>query len=134
MSLAMKVNFDDTTLNWQLWGQLVELWICGLQPLPQVVKDLVVQAETHGITNVSVPGSQDRNVKFYWYDENKELAFMLPSEDMLTEARKSIKPGSYPLPKYYNEAYSGQRNNLAADQDTLFANCRVGEYTINYCG
>ena len=84
MSVGMKVNFDDTTQNWQLWGQLVELWICGLQPLPKEVKGLIAQATTHGISNVSVPGSQDRDVVFYWYDETKELAFMLPRD------RKSV--------------------------------------------
>jgi hypothetical protein len=133
VSAGMKVNFDNTTQNWQLWGQLVELWICGLQPLPKEVKDLVTQAKTHGISNVSVPGSQDRNVVFYWYDESKELAFMLPTEAMLTEARKSVTPGPYPLPKFYDDAYDGSRKDLTADQDTLFANCRVGEYTINNC-
>ncbi len=130
----MKVDFEDTTKNWQLWGQLVELWICGLQPLPKEVKDLVAQAKAHGIPSASVPGDQNRNVKFYWYDEAKELAFMLPTEAMLTAAREKIKPGEYPLPIFYDDAYTGQRAKLDSDQDTLFANCRVGEYTINYCG
>jgi hypothetical protein len=134
MSLPMKVDFDDTVQNWQLWGQLVELWISGLQPLPKEVKDLVAQAKTHGISNVSVYGPQDRNVVFHWYDESKELAFLLPTEAMLEGARKVIKPGPYPLPVFYDTAYTGPRANLTADQDTLFANCRVGEYTINNCG
>ena len=133
MSVEMKVGFDDTTQNWQLWGQLVELWICGLQPLPKEVKDLVAQAEAHGISNPSVPGDQNRNVKFYWYDEAKELAFMLPTEAMLMAARDQIKPGQYPLPAFYDGAYMGERSTLKNDQDTLLANCRVGEYTINYC-
>lgn len=130
----MKVQFDDTLQNWQLWGQLVELWICGLEPQPKEVKGLVAQATAHGITNFSVPGVQDRNVVFYWYDEAKELAFMLPSEDMLKEVRKAIKPGQYPLPIFYDKAYEGTRSGLTADQDMRFSNCRVGEYTINYCG
>jgi hypothetical protein len=134
MNLTMKVNFDDTTKNWQLWGQLVELWICGLQALPKEVKGLVSQASAHGITNVSVPGSQDRDVKFYWYDDAKELAFMLPTKAMLKAARDAIKPGKYPLPAFYDGAYEGPRKGLTADQDTPFANCRVGEYTINNCG
>jgi hypothetical protein len=133
MSLPMKVNFDDTTENWQLWGQLVELWICGLQPLPKEVKGLVAQATTHGISNVSVPGSQDRDVVFYWYDQAKELSFLLPTESMLTAARAAVTPGPYPLPVFYNQAYDGTRSNLTADQDTLFASSRVGEYTINNC-
>jgi hypothetical protein len=133
MSVGMKVNFDDTTQNWQLWGQLVELWICGLQPLPKEVKGLIAQATTHGISTVSVPGSQDRDVVFYWYDETKELAFMLPSEDILVSVRKDVKPGPYPLAAFYDGAYTGPRSSLTADQDTLFANCRVGEYTINNC-
>jgi hypothetical protein len=134
MSPTMKVTFDDTAENWRLWGQLVELWICGLQPAPKEVKDLVAQATAHGISKFVVPGSQDRNVVFYWYDEAKELAFMLPSEDMLKAVRKAITPGPYPLPAFYDQAYTGQRAGLTPDQDTLFANCRVGEYTINYCG
>lgn len=133
MSLAMKVNFDDNTQNWQLWGQLVELWICGLQPLPKEVKGLIAQATAHGITNVSVPGSPDRNVVFYWYDEAKELGIMLPSEAMLMAARKNLSPGPYQLPVFYNDAYVGPKTDMTTDQDTLFANCRVGEYTINNC-
>lgn len=134
MSLPMKVKFDDTTENWRLWGQLVELWICGLQPSPKEVKGLVAQATAHGISNFSVPGAQDRNVVFYWYDEAKELAFMLPSEEMLKAAKAAITPGPYPMPIFYNDAFEGPRSNLTADQDTLFTNCRVGEYTINICG
>ena len=134
MSLNMKVDFEDTTQNWQLWGQLVELWICGLQPLPKEVKDLVAQAKAHGIASASVPGAQDRIVKFYWYDETKELGLMLPTEAMLTAGRDKIKPGHYPLPAFYDDAYTGGRADLNTDQDTLFANCRVGEYTINFCG
>jgi hypothetical protein len=134
MSLEMKVDFDDTTKNWQLWGQLVELWICGLQPLPKEVKGLVSQATAHGITSVSVYGSQDRDVKFYWYDDAKELAFMLPTEPMLKAARAAIKPGPYPLPVFYDDAYEGRRKSLTAEQDKLFTDSRVGEYTINNCG
>ncbi len=133
MSAAMKVNFDDTRLNWQLWGQLVELWVCGLQTQPKDIPELIQQATDHGISNVSVPGAQNRVVKFYWYDESKELGFMLPSEDMLMAAKQSVSPGPYPLPVFYNDVYDGPRLKLTAEQDTPMVNCRVGEYTINYC-
>ncbi len=133
MSLPMRVEFDDNKKNWELWGQLVELWICGIQPLPKDVTGLVAQATAHGISKFSVPGSQDRNVVFYWYDETK-VEFWLPTEEMLKASRAAIKPGPYPLPVFYDEAYIGTRRSLTADEDTLLANCRVGEYTINFCG
>ncbi|WP_428536681.1 hypothetical protein [Rhodopila sp.] len=133
MDPSMMVNFDDTRENWRRWGQLVELWICGLQPLPTEVKDLVDQAEKHCISGASVPGNQNRNVKIYFYDQTKELAFMLPTESMLNAARAQVKPGPYPLPVFYDDAYTGQRAVLTPDEDIEFANCRVGEYTINNC-
>ena len=79
MSLPMKVHFPDTVKNWQLWGKLVELWACGIQTLPKDVNALVAQAATYGL-KLAVPGPQDRNVVFAWYDENKELSFILPTE------------------------------------------------------
>lgn len=129
----MKVNFDDTTLNWQLWGQLVEGWICGIVPLPKDVNGLVAQGKERNISNFSVPGDQDRNVVFNW-DNDKVVTFWLPTEDMLKEARRDISPGPYPIPVFYNEAYDARRAQLNNAQDTLFWNCRVGEYTINFCG
>jgi hypothetical protein len=134
MSLPMKVNFDDTTENWRLWGQLVERWICKRQPRPEKVKDLVSQAKQHGIASASVPGSQERKVEIYFYDDTKELAFLFPTEAMLTAAREKIQPGPYPLPSFYDDAYNGPRADLKDKKDNWFANCRVGEYTINNCG
>ena len=131
MNLQMKVKFDDTRENWRLWGELVERWIREDQPRPKKVKDLVDQAKARGIASASVPGSQERNVEIYFYDDTKELAFLLPTKAMLTE---KIKPGPYPLPIFYDDAYNGRRADLTADEDTLFAKCRVGEYTINNCG
>jgi hypothetical protein len=133
MSLPMRVKFDNTAKNWQLWGQLVESWICGIVPLPKEVAGLVKQGSERGITDFSVPGSQDRNVKFYWDDEPDELPIWLPSEEMLKAARNDVPPGQYPLPAFYDEVYAGPRRDLTADQETLFAGCRVGEYTINNC-
>jgi hypothetical protein len=131
---ARKVNFDDTTENWKLWGQLVELWICGLQPLPREVKDLVAQATAHGISNLSVPGSADRDVKCYFYNDTNVLAFFLPSEQLLTAGLRSAAPGPYPLSVFYDVAYAGRRRNLTAEQHELFATCRVGEFVINRGG
>jgi hypothetical protein len=131
MNLQMKVKFDDTRENWRLWGELVERWIREDQPRPKKVKDLVHQAKERGIASASVPGSQERNVEIYFYDETKELAFLLPTKAMLTE---KIEPGPYPLPIFYDDAYTGPRADLRADEDSWFAKCRVGEYTINNCG
>ncbi len=133
MTTPMRVMFDDTKKNWELWGQLVEEWICGIVPLPKDVKALTDQGTNHGISGFTVPGSQDRNVVFNWHDPDKELSFWLPTEDMLKTGRAAVKPGPYPLPVFYDQAYAGPRRDLTADEDKLFENCRVGEYTINNC-
>jgi hypothetical protein len=89
----------------------------------------------HGIKGASVYGPADRAVKFYSYTDDDPLVFMLPTEDMLKAARKTIHAGAfYPLPVFYDGAYSGSRKVLTEGDDTLFAACRIGEYTINNCG
>jgi hypothetical protein len=133
MRLLMSVDFDDTTQNWELWGKLVEGWIRGIVPLPKDVNSLVSQGKERNISNFSVPGAQDRNVVFSWYNE-KVVSFWLPTEEMLTDGRERIKPGPYPLPAFYDEFYEGKRRDLTAEKDTFLAACRVGEYTINICG
>lgn len=134
VSLSMKVEFDDTIENWQLWGLLVESWSRGVKKVPEYVADLVAQAKDRGIASASVYGDQNRPVKIYFYDEKKELALMLPTAAMLDEARAKIKPGPYPLPTFYDMAYTGQRAILWPGQGEFFSACRVGEYTINFCG
>ncbi|HEY0185484.1 MAG TPA: hypothetical protein VGC09_22000 [Rhodopila sp.] len=134
MKTPMKVDFNDTVENWRLWGELVELWAYNLHPKPDTTGKLVNQMTAHGIKGASVYGPTDRKVEFYSYTETDPLVFMLPTEEMLKEGRKTAKPGeSYPLPVFYNEAYDGPRKAFNEDQDTLFAACRVGEYTINEC-
>ena len=134
MKTPMKVNFDDTVENWRLWGELVELWIYNLHPKPADTGKLVNQMTAHGIKGASVYGPSDRTVTFYSYTADDPLVIMLPTEEMLKEARKTVHAGeSYPLPVFYDGAYSGPRKALTEDDDTLFAACRVGEYTINEC-
>jgi hypothetical protein len=134
MKTPMKVNFDDTVENWRLWGELVELWICNLHPKPADAGKLVNQMTAHGIKGASAYGAPDREVKFYSYGNDAPLVIMLPTEEMLKEGRKTAHPGEpYPLPVFYDGAYIGPRKVFTADDDTLFAACRVGEYTINEC-
>ena len=134
MNTMMKVNFDDTVENWRLWGQLVELWICDLQPKPTDTGKMVNQMTAHGIKGASIYGPADREVKFYSYTQDDPLVMMIPTEGQLMEGRKDVIPGQpYPLPVFYDEAYAGPRKVFTADQDTLFSACRVGEYTINVC-
>jgi len=133
MKTPMKVDFDDTEKNWRLWGGLVELWIYGLHPKPADSAKLANQMTAHGIKGVSIYGPPDREVKFYSYGDDDPLILMLPTEEMLKEGRKTAHPGKpYPLPVFYDRAYSGHRKDFTAD-DTLFAACRIGEYTINEC-
>ncbi|HEX3990669.1 MAG TPA: hypothetical protein VHX39_05810 [Acetobacteraceae bacterium] len=130
----MKVNFDNTEQNWRLWGELVELWIYNLHPKPTDTVQLVNQMTAHGIKNPSVPGDPNRKVMFYSYTDADPLVMLLPTEDMLKAARKTVLAGEvYPLPVFYDDAYSGARKILSEDEDTLLAACRVGEYTINNC-
>ena len=134
MQIPMKIVFDDTTENWRLWGELVELWVCNLHPKPEDTGKLVNQMTAHGIKGASVYGPPTREVKFYSYTDDDPLVIMLPTEDELKKGRKYAQPGEvYPLPTFYDGAYTGPRKVFTADDDTLFAACRVGEYTINYC-
>jgi hypothetical protein len=134
MSVTMKVNFDDTVENWRLWGQLVELWICDLQPKPTDTGKMVNQMTAHGIKGASIYGPPDREVKFYSYTQDDPLVLMIPTEDELKTGRKAVVAGeAYPLPVFYDGAFTGPRKVLTAGEDTLFSACRVGEYTINFC-
>jgi hypothetical protein len=134
MKTPMKVDFDDIEENWRLWGELVELWVYNLHPRPTDTAKLVNQMTAHGIKGASVYGPSDRAVKFYSYTDDDPLVMMLPTEEMLKEGRKTAHPGeAYPLPVFYDSAYTGGRKAFTADEDTLFAACRVGEYTINEC-
>ena len=134
MKTPMKVDFDDTEENWRLWGELVELWAYNLHPRPDATAKLVNQMTAHGIKGASVFGPPDREVKFYQYGNADPLIMMLPTEDMLKEGRKTAQPGqAYPLPVFYDVAYTGSRKVFTADDDTLLAACRIGEYTINIC-
>jgi hypothetical protein len=130
----MIVNFDDTVENWRLWGELVELWIYNLHPKPDNTGQLVNQMTAHGIKGGSVYGPADRAVTFSFYDDDGPLTFLLPTEDMLKAARKTVHAGQvYPLPTFYDGAYTGSRKVLTEAEDTLFVACRLGEYTINNC-
>ena len=134
MKTPMKVDFDDTVENWRLWGQLVELWICDLQPKPTDSAKLVNQMTAHGIRGAGVYGPPDRKVEFKSYGEDDPLIIELPTEQMLKEGRKTVHAGEpYALPVFYDGAYTGPRKVLTADEDTLLSACRVGEYTINMC-
>jgi hypothetical protein len=134
MKTPMKVDFDDIEENWRLWGELVELWICDLQPKPTDAGKLVNQMTAHGIKGASVYGPPDRKVEFYQYGNDDPLVIMLPTEAMMKEGRKTAVAGqAYPLPVFYAGAFTGSQKDFSADDDTLFAACRIGEYTINMC-
>ena len=134
MKTPMKVDFNDTVENWRLWGELVEMWAYKLHPWPDDTAKLVNQMTAHGIKGASVIGPPDREVKFYQYGNDDPLVIMLPTEQMLKEGRKTAQPGApYPLPVFYDAAYAGSQKPFSEDDDTLFAACRIGEYTINVC-
>jgi hypothetical protein len=134
MKTPMKVDFDDIEENWRLWGELVELWICNLQPRPTDAGKLANQMTAHGIKGASVYGPPDRKVQFYQYGNEDPLVIMLPTEAMMKEGRKTAVAGQpYPLPVFYGSAFTGSQTVFSADDDTLFAACRIGEYTINMC-
>jgi hypothetical protein len=134
MKTPMKVDFNDTVENWRLWGELVELWAYNLQPKPDTAAKLVNQMTAHGVKGASVYGPPDRVVTFYTYTNDDPLAIMLPSEADLKEGRKTAHPGEpYPLPVFYAAAFAGPQKPFTADEITLFAACRIGEYTINMC-
>jgi hypothetical protein len=130
----MKVDFADTNDNWLLWGQLVEHWIDKRLPRPGTKKELLCQMKAHGITDPGVDGDPAQKVRFEDDDANGPLVIYLPTQAMLAKARESIKPGEpYPLPKFYDKAYCGDRKILESSDDSFLATSRVGEYTINQC-
>ncbi|WP_428489356.1 hypothetical protein [Rhodopila sp.] len=132
MQTPMKVNFNDEQRNWGLWGQLVELWVRELQPRPETAAALVEQMTDHGIKGASVDGPPDLKVAFYPSDPDDSLGFMLPTRSMLKQARNTVSAGEfYPLPVFYDTAYTGSRKAFSVDEDMLFIACRVGEYVIN---
>ena len=53
---------------------------------------------------------------------------------MLKASRAAINPDHIRCRSSMMRPYDGTRRSLTADQDTLLTNCRVGEYTINFCG
>jgi hypothetical protein len=133
MKTPMKVNFNDTDENWRLWGELVALWVRNFQPKPDTAATLVDQMTAHGIKGASVYGPPDLKVTFRVAGKN-DLAMMLPTREMLKQARMTVHAGeSYPLPVFYDAAYAGPRKAFSADDDTLFVACRVGEYVISQC-
>jgi hypothetical protein len=134
MKTPMKVDFNDTEQNWQLWGELVGLWVYNFQPKPDTAAELVDQMTAHGIKGASVYGPPDLKVTFYPQGKDDSLAFMLPTREMMKAARKAVHPGeSYPLPVFYDAAYDGPRKAFTDDEDILFIACRIGEYVINQC-
>lgn len=134
MKTPMKVDFEDTVQNWRLWGQLVQLWVYKFQPKPTDLAELVSQMTAHGITGANAFGSPHRKVKIFSSGNEDPLVIVLPTLEMLKQGRKAANPGKpYPLPDFYDDAYSGQRKVFTADDDTLFVACRIGEYTINEC-
>ena len=134
MQTPMKVDFDDTVENWRLWGELVELWCYKLHPWPDTTATMVNQMTAHGIKGASIYGPPTREVKFWQYTNDDPLVMLLPTEQMLKDARKTVKAGQpYPLPVFYDAAYGGPQKVFTEDDDTLFAACRIGEYTINLC-
>jgi hypothetical protein len=134
MKTPMKVDFHDTVENWRLWGELVELWIFDLHPKPTDTTKLINQMTAHGIKGADVYGPKPRAVKIEVYAEDGPLVIDVPSQAMVKEGRKSVHANQpYPLPVFYDLAYSGSRKVLSAEEDTLFLACRIGEYTINNC-
>lgn len=134
MKTRMKVNFEDTVQNWRLWGELVAIWVYDIQPKPANAAELVNQMTAHGITGASVIGPPDRVVNFHSYGNDNPFVIVLPTEQKMKAARKALQPGQrYPLPVFYDAAYDGPRRVFTADDEILFAACRIGEYTVSAC-
>ncbi|WP_428536684.1 hypothetical protein [Rhodopila sp.] len=131
----MKVNFNDEQGNWCLWGQLVGLWARKMLPRPETAAALVKQMTDHCIKGASIDGPPDLKITFYPSEEDGSLVLMLPTRNMLDQALKSTNPGEfYPLPVFYDAAYTASRKAFTTDENTLFIACRIGEYIINQGG
>jgi hypothetical protein len=118
-----------------LWGELVQLWTHNCHERPTTTDKLVNEMTAHGMTGASVYGNSPRPVLFYSYDDSDPLLILLPTPEAVAEGREAIRPlAPYHLPVFYDRAYSGNRKPLSAYDQQRFADCRIGEYTINNCG
>lgn len=131
MSHGNGISFEDTVQNWQLWGELVELWADSLHPIPSTSADLLKQMWAHGITNAAVYGPPDAKVTLL-IRAAEEVVITVPTEEERKDARRAMKAGEpYDLPVFYNQAFDGPRKPMNADEINLFNMSRLGEFAIN---
>lgn len=131
MRPLLKVDFDDTQENWQLWGELVGFWIENLMPRPRDNLELLNQMKAHHIEGANVPGPPRAVIIPQYSDIYPPLKIVLPTERMIKQQFKAVQQDQTRLlPVFYNTAYSGPRKQLTDDQIALFITCRIGEFSI----
>jgi hypothetical protein len=64
------------------------------------------------------------------------LYLRLPAKELVEGIESDLKaPGAkYPIPQYYDDAYGMSLNVPNPDERVKLQTCRIGEYSISFCG
>jgi hypothetical protein len=124
---------------WLAWGKLVEKWVKDPSSRPGTLTDFQRQLADNNVP-MKLP-EYLKNVEFLSYKQDV-LYIPLPSKEMITEGERWMEEiaerghgkGKYPLPSFYELAFSGDQVDLTLDELMDFNRRRIGEYTINLCG
>jgi hypothetical protein len=123
------------------WGKLVKSWALGenlLQPgspPPPIPRDL---AEFRRICHDDYKIDMDipENLGFAVALPGQNVFILkLPPRDKLRESHATLGSlEAYPIPKFYNVAYGVPELIVHGMSIEDFHACRVGDYTLSFCG
>jgi hypothetical protein len=125
-----------------LWGKLVKSWATGVnhvvpgEPAPKVpetLEDLEVQCQKAGI-GITIP-SYIKGLQVVRMPKDT-LMLRIPAKELVEGIEADLKaPGAkYPIPQYYDDAYGTSLNVPNPDERVKLQICRIGEYSISFCG
>jgi hypothetical protein len=125
-----------------LWGKLVRSWATGVnhvvpgQPAPQppeTLDQLKEQCRKAGI-GITIP-SFITGLQLVRMPKDM-LMLRLPAKELVEGIEADLKqPGAkYVIPQYYDDAYGMSLNVPNPDERVKLQTCRIGEYSISYCG
>lgn len=132
---------DDVT-----WGQLVKTWATGTSYLPsgyvpphypRTIAEFHDQcAAAKGTTTnqiTKVPASMTA-IAVLQYSE-QVVVVRLPPKSMVEAVEAELQSGaSYPIPKFYDNAYHMTLTLDSAAEKLDFQAARIGDYSIRQCG
>jgi hypothetical protein len=125
-----------------LWGKLVKSWATGVnhvvpgQPAPKVpetLDQLKAQCRDAGI-GITIP-SFITGLEVVRMPKDK-VVLRIPAKELVEGIEADLKSPSarYPIPQYYDDAYGMSLNVPTPDERVKLQICRIGEYSISFCG